>query len=159
MYNDYGAESPFTPKGQALYRLIAALVRRGVPIDAVGFQTHVALAPIPGFARQLARVAALGVDVELTEVDVRVPDGARPAVLNLQARAYRAIAEACLAVPRCRSITTWGGYDGDSVVPGEFPGFGRALLLDRELRPKAAYAALEALLRQGGHPSRLPPAG
>jgi len=148
VYNDYGAESPGTAKGRALPGFVRGLLDAGAPVDAIGFQTHAGLRPIPGFERQLRRIAALGVDVELTEVDVRVPDGAGPEVLAAQARAYRRIVRACLAVRRCRSITFWGVGDGVSWIPQFFPGFGRALLLDEDLQPKPAYTAVrEELLR------------
>jgi endo-1,4-beta-xylanase len=145
-YNDYGAESPDTPKGRALHQLVRALVGQGVPIDVVGFQTHADLEPIPGFERQLRRIAALGVDVELTEVDVRLPADATAADLDAQAMAYRRIVAACRAVPRCRGITFWGLDDGDSWIPEFFPGTGHALLLDAALRPKPAYAAVREAL-------------
>jgi endo-1,4-beta-xylanase len=123
-YNDYGAESPDTPKGRALHQLVRALVGQGVPIDVVGFQTHADLEPIPGFERQLRRIAAL----------------------DAQAVAYRRIVAACRAVPRCRGITFWGLDDGDSWIPEFFPGTGHALLLDAALRPKPAYAAVREAL-------------
>lgn len=146
VYNDYGAESPGTPKGKALYRLVKGLVQLRVPVDAIGFQTHVDLRPIPGFERQLRRIAALGVDVALTEVDVRLPESAGPEELEAQAVAYRRIVEACLAVERCRSITFWGLDDGDSWIPEFFPGSGHALLIDEDLRPKPAYEAVRRAL-------------
>jgi endo-1,4-beta-xylanase len=147
-YNDYGAESPDTPKGRALYRLVKGLEQLGAPIDVVGFQTHVDLRPIPGFERQLRRIAALGVDVEVTEADVKLPARATPADLRAQAAAYRRIVGACRAVARCTGITFWGLDDGDSWIPEFFPGHGNALLLDADLRPKPAYTAVrEALLR------------
>lgn len=147
-YNDYGAESPDTPKGRALYRLVEGLKKLGAPLDVVGFQTHVDTRPVPGFERQLRRIAALGVDVELTEVDVKLPADASDADLRAQAVAYARIVGACRAVPRCTGITFWGLDDGDSWIPEFFPGKGHALLLDADLRPKPAYAAVrEALLR------------
>ena len=146
-YNDYGAESPDTPKGRALYKLVRGLKRVGAPIDVVGFQTHVDSRPIAGFERQLRRVAALGVDVELTEVDVRLPAKPTRADLDAQAIAYRRIVGACAAVARCRGITFWGLDDGDSWVPQFFPGTGSALLLDRHLQPKPAYRAVRDALR------------
>lgn len=148
-YSDYGAESPATPKGRALYRLVRALVQQRVPLDVVGFQTHADLRPIPGFERQLRRIAALGVDVELTEVDVRLPADATPADLRAQAVAYRRIVEACRAVPRCRGITFWGVDDGNSWIPEFFPGMGNALLLDARLEPKPAYDAVRRALLRG----------
>ena len=157
-YNDFGAESPDTPKGRALYRFVRVLLDNDVPIDVVGFQVHADLELIPGFERQLRRIAALGVDVELTEVDVRLRDRPPPADpdeadelaqadLEDQAVAYSRIVGACRAVARCRGITFWGVDDGDSWIPEFFPGTGRALLLDAELKPKPAYTAVrEALL-------------
>lgn len=148
-YNDYGAESPDTPKGRSLYQLVRALKGQRVPIDVVGFQVHADLRRIPGFERQLRRVAALGVDVELTEVDVRLPAEASRADLRAQAAAYGRIVRACRAVARCRGITFWGLDDGDSWIPEFFPGTGNALLLDAQLRPKPAYGAVRrALLRE-----------
>lgn len=146
-YNDYGAESPDTPKGRSLYQLVRALTGQGVPIDVVGFQVHADLRPIPGFERQLRRVAALGVDIELTEVDVRLPEKVSSADLRSQAVAYRRIVRACRAVERCRGITFWGVDDGDSWIPEFFPGTGNALLLDAQLRPKPAYEAVRRALR------------
>jgi endo-1,4-beta-xylanase len=146
-YNDYGAESPDTPKGKALYKLVRGLKRVGAPIDVVGFQTHVDPKPIAGFERQLRRVAALGVDVELTEVDVRLPANPSQADLDAQAVAYRRIVRACAAVARCTAITFWGLDDGDSWVPEFFPGTGSALLLDADLKPKPAYRAVRLSLR------------
>lgn len=145
-YNDYGTESPGTPKGDALYRLVKGLLALDVPLDVVGFQTHVGVKPVAGFERQLRRVAALGVDVELTEVDVRLPEDAGPADLRAQAAAYRRLARACVAVERCTGITFWGLDDGDSWIPEFFPGNGHALLLDAELQPKPAYAAVREAL-------------
>lgn len=148
-YNDFGAESPDTPKGKALYELVKVLVDNDAPIDVVGFQTHADLRPIPGFERQLRRVAALGVDVELTEVDVRLPTEATAADLRAQAAAYRRIVGACRAVARCRGITFWGLDDGDSWIPEFFPGTGNALLLDAQLQPKPAYEAVRRALLRG----------
>lgn len=150
VYNDYGAESPDTPKGQALYRLVEGLRKLHVPIDAVGFQTHATPALIPGFVDQLRRIAALGVDVELTEVDVRLPAHPSRADLDAQAVAYRRIVDACVSVARCRAITFWGLDDGDSWIPEFYPGSGSALLLDDKLRPKPAYAAVAARMRGRG---------
>lgn len=145
-YNDYGAESPDTPKGQSLFRLIQVLVKQKVPIDVVGFQVHVDPQRIPGFELQLRRIATLGVDVELTEVDVRLPADATQADLDAQAVAYRRIVRACVAVARCRGITFWGLDDADSWIPEFFPGTGNALLLDASLQPKPAYSAVREAL-------------
>jgi endo-1,4-beta-xylanase len=146
-YNDYGTESPDSEKGKALYQLVRVLKGLRAPLDVVGFQTHVGVEPIPGFARQLRRVSDLGVDVELTEVDVRLPKDATEADLEAQARAYARIVRTCRSVPRCRGITVWGVSDADSWIPEFYPDFGHATLLDDDLRPKPAYRAFLAALR------------
>ena len=148
VYNEIGAEA-LGAKSDTVYRLVKALKQVDAPIDAVGFETHVTDTPIPTFARNLRRFAALGVDVELTEVDVRRHDGEDAAGgARRQAAAYRRIVDACRAVARCREIVFWGLDDADSWISGAFPGYGEATLLDPDLHPKPAYDAVrEALLR------------
>ena len=51
--------------------------------------------------------AALGVDVQITELDI---EGSGTA----QANNYRTVVNACLAVSRCTGITVWGVRDSDS---------------------------------------------
>lgn len=144
-YNDYGIESPGT-KSDAVYAMVRGLLARGVPIDGVGFQTHVDTTAIAGFAENLRRFAALGLDVELTETEVRLGDS-QPDPLHTQAVAYERIVAACRAVPRCTRITFWGLDDRDSFAPHAYPGFGRATLFDDSLEPKPAFAAVERALR------------
>jgi endo-1,4-beta-xylanase len=146
-YNDYGTESPDSEKGRALYQLVRALKGLEAPIDVVGFQAHADLNGFPDLERQLRRVAALGVDVELTEVVVRLPADATDEDLRRQAAVYRDIAAACRAVPRCRAITVWGLSDADSWIDEFYPDFGHATLLDDDLNPKPAYRAFAAALR------------
>lgn len=146
--NDYNIESA-GPKADALYNLVASMVARGVPIDGVGFQTHTA----PGWTTaqslgaQFVRYAALGLDVAVTELDVRIPLPATPASLTAQAVTYQNVVDACVAEPRCVSITTWGFTDAHSWIPGFFPGFGAALPWDAALQPKPAYLPLVPYLR------------
>ena len=147
VYNDYGAEER-GQKADDVYRLVKALKDHDVPIDAVGFQTHVDTQPIPGFVENLRRFAALGVDIELTEVDVRLRDGHGDAALGAQADAYRRVVEGCRAVSACKEFVVWGLDDADSWVPDAYPGFGDATLFDGDLHAKPAYGAVrEALLR------------
>ena len=147
VYNDYGIESP-GPKSDAVYALVRSLLRQGVPIDAVGFQTHVDTTAVRGFAANLRRFAALGLDVELTETEVRLGDD-QSDPLHTQAVAYERIVAACRAVPRCTRITFWGLDDRDSFAPKAYPGFGRATLFDSSLKPKPAFFAVRRALLAG----------
>lgn len=143
-YNDYGAEGEGT-KADAVYRLVAQLKHQGVPIDGVGLQGHVDTEPVPGYERNIARFARLGLRIELTEMDVRTKADAA-AERGAQAAQYERLVGDC---PRCTRFTVWGLDDADSWVPGAYPGFGHATLLDADLSPKPAFDAFRrALLRR-----------
>jgi endo-1,4-beta-xylanase len=146
VYNDYGIEG-LGPKSDAVYAMVRALLAQHVPIDAVGFQAHVDTTAVPGLLANLRRFAALGLDVELTETEVRLGDTQGDA-LHAQAMAYERLVAACRAVPRCTRITFWGLDDRDSFAPTAYPGFGRATLFDSSLRPKPAFFAVRRALRR-----------
>jgi GH35 family endo-1,4-beta-xylanase len=57
----------------------------------------------------LQRFAALGLEVELTELDIRVrTPGATAAELTAQAQGYANVVSARLAVAACDAIIVWG---------------------------------------------------
>ncbi|MCK9795744.1 endo-1,4-beta-xylanase [Isoptericola sp. 4D.3] len=142
--NDYNIEG-INAKSNAMYDLVADLKADGVPVDCVGLQAHLIGGQVPSTLQaNLQRFADLGVDVRLTELDIRVPVPASAASLTQQAADYRAVTEACLAVERCTGITVWGVDDGHSWVPDVFPGQGAALLWDASYQPKPAYTAFAA---------------
>ncbi|MDF6042177.1 endo-1,4-beta-xylanase [Streptomyces sp. JH14] len=158
--NDYNTEGPGA-KSDAMYDLVSELVAEGVPIDGVGFQGHLAVQyGFPGGMQQnLQRFADLGLDVAVTELDVRMQLPADATKLATQATYYRNVVEACLAVARCVGITVWDYTDKYSWVPGAFPGQGAANLYDENLRPKPSYAAVRTALggddEGGGEPGAL----
>lgn len=137
-YNDYSIEDWNSAKTQGVYRMVRDFKARGVPIDCVGFQAHFgAGGPPASFGTTLANFAALGVDVQITELDIA----------QAPPNAYANTVRACMNVPRCAGITVWGIRDTDSWRPGENP-----LLFDGGGNKKSAYyAALTAL---GGTPAR-----
>jgi endo-1,4-beta-xylanase len=145
-YNDFSTDG-MNAKSNAVFAMVQDFKRRGVPIDCVGFQSHLIVNQIPGdYQANLQRFANLGVDVNITELDIRMPTPASQANLQAQANNYRTVVAACLAVSRCTSITTWGITDKFSWVPGTFPGQGAALLFDNNYARKAAYnTTLQAL--------------
>lgn len=147
--NEIGAEAP-GPKADALYALARGLLRRGVPLDGVGFQGHFSSSGVPGgFAENVARFAALGLEVAITEADVALELPAGEAALQSQARIAAETARICTRLPRCRSITYWGFTDRHSWIPESQPGRGAATLLDEELRAKPAFRAVLEALRAG----------
>lgn len=119
-------------------------------IDAVGLQTHLVFGQPDWalFRTTMDRLAATGLDVHITELDVPVAPGA-PDRLQVQADRYRRVVETCLAVEACNVINVWGVDDGhtwiDSVLgPGWDP-----LLLDADRNRKPAYDAVRDTLAGG----------
>jgi endo-1,4-beta-xylanase len=133
-YNDYGTDG-VNAKSTAIYNMVVDFQARGVPIDCVGFQTHLGSdSDLSSYQENLQRFADLGVDVEITELDVGGSGAA-------QADVYRTVTEACLNVDRCTGITVWGITDKYSWRGDETP-----LLFDGNYQKKEAYqAVLDAL--------------
>jgi endo-1,4-beta-xylanase len=161
-YNDYSAET-MNAKSDGVYELLRELKNEGVKIDGVGWQMH----EIDGFRigpehrANAKRLAALGLELSITEMDVRIKLPATPEALRRQADAYRDAADFCLAEPACKALVLWGLTDKHSWIPKEFKETGDALIFDRFYRPKPAFAALfEAFERAAiGAPERAPARG
>jgi endo-1,4-beta-xylanase len=118
-YNDYEIEAPGSAKAEAAYALCKRLKDAGVPIHGIGFQMHVDPRGWPSGAelqRNFERFAALGLAIEITEMDV--PVGALPGDIDEKLRRQREITRdivaACVAVDKCSGITFWGVTDNDS---------------------------------------------
>jgi endo-1,4-beta-xylanase len=148
--NDYNVEG-VNAKSTAMYNLVSSLKSQGVPIDCVGFQSH--LATQYGFPGQLsqnvARFAALGVQVRFTELDVRIVLPADTNEINTQNTYYANIINACLASTACPGVTIWGFTDKYSWVPNTFPSEGQALIYDTNYNPKGDYTAVHDALAAG----------
>ncbi|HEX8628962.1 MAG TPA: endo-1,4-beta-xylanase [Catenuloplanes sp.] len=150
--NDYNVEG-VNAKSDAMYNLVRSFKAQGVPIDGVGLQAHFVLGQVPATLQQnIARFAALGVDVAITELDVRMPLPATSAKLTQQARDYATVVRACLAVSRCVGITVWSFTDRYSWIPSTFPGTGAALPWDANYQHKPAYDAIATALGAGTAP-------
>jgi len=134
-YNDYNTDGQ-NAKSNAVFAMVQDFKQRGVPIDCVGFQGHFnAQSPVPSdFQQNLQRFANLGVDVQITELDI---EGSGTA----QADNYRRVVQACLAVSRCTGITVWGVTDKYSWRSGGTP-----LLFDGNYNKKPAYDAVLSAL-------------
>ncbi|WP_341720906.1 endo-1,4-beta-xylanase [Micromonospora sp. FIMYZ51] len=145
-YNDYNIDNWNDAKTQAVYRMVRDFKNRGVPIDCVGLQSHfTGGSNYPSnYRTTLSSFAALGVDVHITELDIR----------NAPSDAYRNTVNDCLAVPRCKGITVWGIRDSDSWRSNESP-----LLFDGGGNKKAAYTAVLNALNSAtpGNPTTPPP--
>jgi endo-1,4-beta-xylanase len=156
-YNDYAIED-WGVKSTAVYDWVKQQKAAGVPIDGVGFQTH--LSTEYGFPdynghtmqQNLQRFADLGLKVAETEVDVRTdvtPGTNTPLTPELQQQQrdyWKKTLQACLAVRECISYTVWGVSDNQSWVPSTFPGKGAALLYDDQVQAKPQFSDLQEVL-------------
>ena len=159
-YNEAEGEG-LNRKSDAIYAMIKDFRQRGVPIHGVGLQMHIPLleADIPAVAANIARLTALGVQVQITELDVSLPLDSGGLVqaedLARQAGIYRGIVRACLNSPGCTAIQTWGFTDKYSWIGSHSHGArGQALPFDRTYQPKAAYRALLEEMLAGRPPVR-----
>lgn len=68
--NDYNTE--IDPKRETLYKLVTDLLAQGVPIDGIGHQSHIQIGwpSIPEIEKTINMFAALGLDNQITELDV-----------------------------------------------------------------------------------------
>ncbi|WP_440901127.1 endo-1,4-beta-xylanase, partial [Actinosynnema sp.] len=139
-YNDYNTDNWSHAKTQGVYRMVQDFKSRGVPIDCVGFQAHFNSGnPVPSnYHTTLGNFAALGVDVQITELDIEGSGSS-------QAQQYQGVTQACLSVDRCTGITVWGIRDTDS-----WRASGTPLLFDGSGNKKAAYNSVLAVLNEGG---------
>ncbi|MFG1688452.1 endo-1,4-beta-xylanase [Nonomuraea sp. NPDC049269] len=156
--NDYNVEG-INAKSTAMYNLVSSLRQQGVPVDCVGFQGHLAIQyGFPSQVQQnMQRFADLGVQVRVTELDVRMimpRDATKDAT---QATYYRDVVNACLAVTACAGITIWGFTDKYSWVPDTFSGQGAALIYDASYQQKPAYTAVHDALAGGTSTDTTPP--
>jgi len=144
-YNDYSAED-ISPKSDAIYDLVRELKQADVPVDGVGWQMHVSEGwrATAGHRENAARLRALGLELSMTEVDVRLKLPATQAGLEDQAASYREMME--LALDTCAALLVWGFTDKYSWIPGFRPGYGAALPFDAEYQPKPAYEAIKRAL-------------
>ncbi len=147
-YNDYSIESPGA-KFTAVYNMVKDFVARGVPIHGVGLQMHLDANGSPstaGLTQNIQMLTALGLQVHITEMDVRIPvdanGNASAANLQAEAQTYQRILTVCLQNPGCTAFQTWGFTDQYSWIPGSYPGFGAALPFDTNYQPKPAFSAM-----------------
>jgi endo-1,4-beta-xylanase len=154
-YNDFSAED-MGGKSKLVYNLVRDLKQQGVPIDGVGWQMHIDTRfGVKSSHRDNAkRLADLGLELSITELDVKMELPPAPEALTRQAEVYREVAQFCLTTPNCRALVLWGFTDKYSWIPAISPGSGDALIFDDQYQPKPAYAGLKQALQ--GATSSLP---
>jgi endo-1,4-beta-xylanase len=108
-YNDFSIETAGAKSTGAL-NIVKTLQAAGTKIDGVGFQSHFIVGSTPSMASQISNLqsfTALGVEVALTELDIRMKLPSTAANLKQQSTDYQNTVAACLAVTGCVGITVW----------------------------------------------------
>lgn len=146
---------------RALYGLLDEMKKRGVPIDAVGLESHLSLERMHAFDekvfdRLLGELTGRGLDIMLTELDV-IDRGAPPDIAKrdaVVAAAYSRYLGVALANRAVKAVITWGLTDRYSwITNGHYPDSRRAdglpprpLPYDVDYVPKPAYVAIAEAL-------------
>ena len=141
----YGIETPGA-KTDAVLRWVTEQKAAGVPIDGVGFQSHLTC-NCPGcndtatIAATMQRYVKADFKVWVTELDVQMAEGCTE---EDQAAVYSAVLGACLALKEhCDAFMVWGFSDRYTWLPTKAPN-----LYTADYRPKPAYYALREVLQQ-----------
>ena len=151
-YNDYGTEG-LGGKADAAYALAKRLVEQGVPISGVGMQMHVGAVGGPSatdIEANMHRIAALGLLVNVSEMDTGVCDVSGDRATKLRAESVRMhdIVAACMSESRCVGVTLWGVTDKYSWLNGFAPcnpgqgGMPWGLAFDETYGRKPAWQAI-----------------
>ena len=170
VYNDYMSwEAGHEAHRAGVLRLLEGFRARGVPVDALGVQSHIGSGNSDdsvGFdtARErdwrlfLDEVVGMGFELAITEFDVH--DKNLPAAIDLRDQAVADLAERYLDLmldyPQTRTVMLWGLADHYSWLQGLWPradrGAKRPTPYDAAFRPKPLRAAIARSLARA--PSR-----
>ena len=146
--------------------MVKSMIDRGIPIDGVGMQQHLAIGNIQNveqfektLQKNIGRLVDLSLVVHITEFDIKCADTCD---LEKQADIYGAAVRACLAnkpntttigAAGCQSFETWGFTDKVSWLNGErckpVEGPCHALPFNEQYQPKPAVASMLQVLKGG----------
>ena len=144
--NDYNLESS-PQKLNALINFVTELKNKGVKITGIGTQMHISLnTSVSGIDNMFQKLAATGLKVRVSELDIRVnPQSVAnftftSAIANSQSNMYRQVALSYLKyVPAAQrgGITIWGLTDNTSWLYNNGTDF--PLLFNTQYNKKEAY--------------------
>ena len=149
-YGEYMTEE-INPKSDGVYTLVSGMIQRGVPIHGVGFQSHLGLSYLPkldSLTQNFNRFNQLGLEVQFTELDMKIQDGKGSLEKRLaeQAKAYSDLLRVCLQAKKCTALITWGFTDRYTWIANVTGEVEAPLIFDESYRPKPAYKAIQEVL-------------
>lgn len=148
-YNDYGLNNP--SKRQACLNLVEMLSDSGAPIDGIGMQAHYKLDSytsdkatwLKNFEDSVKAFIDAGLDVQITELDIRFEGELTDELEAEQGEMYGKIFEICRKNAKTAGkahgvtgVTTWGVQDGCNSAwsDGQYP-----LIFGTDKQPKKAF--------------------
>ena len=135
-YNDYNTAMPGKLRG--IVRLLESLIPEG-NIDGYGFQMHhkVGSPTVQQIRTSVDTIAALGLKIRVSELDVGVTDSSEKSFTN-QAKLYASVMKILLIYSeQVEAVQVWGLTDSMSWRSREYP-----LLFDGRGNPKPAFWAV-----------------
>ncbi|HUI35113.1 MAG TPA: endo-1,4-beta-xylanase [Stellaceae bacterium] len=165
VYNEFDIEMEKPDqleKRRVMFELIDGFQKRGVPLDAIGLQSHLFYEDMEhfdekAFSRFLDEIASRGLQIMVTELDC-VDNGAPSDIAARDAAVasvYRRYLDVALAHQAVTSVITWGVSDRMSWIvsvgdprtkrpDGQRP---RPLPFDADMQPKPVYWAMVDALK------------
>jgi endo-1,4-beta-xylanase len=87
-------------------------MNQGTPIHGVGIEAHYLLGGVPtNLSDAMQSYISLGVEVAITELDIRMELPVTTAKLAQQAVDYAAVTKACVQTDGCVGLTVWDFTD------------------------------------------------
>lgn len=144
-YNEYGTEFGGL-KFEKMYEMLKGMKARGVPVDGVGLQMHIGLgakSQTKKLASTIRKLGELGLEVQITELDVAMQLPSTDKKLQTQAEIFGDITAIAMKEKACTALLMWGFTDKHSWLPQFSDGKrGCGLIFDEQYRPKPAYTAM-----------------
>ncbi len=134
-------------KSNATYTFLKDMLDKRVPIDGVGLEMHLTtnyyFPKKQDIAKQMKRLAELGLEIHITEIDHRFHN--EDVNLTKTAETYNDILKTCLHNSNCKAFVMWGFTDKHhwlvSKFPDQMPG-----IFDKYYNPKISYYKLKETL-------------
>ncbi|HSD55985.1 MAG TPA: endo-1,4-beta-xylanase [Candidatus Saccharimonadales bacterium] len=143
--NEFGLEED-GERWDYFFQLVKKLKAQGIPIDGVGFQSHIYESRdrinAATLREHIDQLADIGLVSRISENDVYSDDG-----LQQQAIQYAVVLKACFQAPSCVSYTTWGVSDRYDMFRDDDNSlqYGEDFLWDKNMQPTPAVAAMRKI--------------
>ncbi|WP_051585735.1 endo-1,4-beta-xylanase [Caldanaerobius polysaccharolyticus] len=137
--NDYNIENNGA-KTQAMYNLVKKLKDEGIPVDGIGMQMHINInSNVDNIKASIEKFASLGVQIQITELDMNMQGNVSQDALLRQARLYKQLFDVLKQEKQyITAVVFWGVSDDVTWLSQP----NAPLLFDSNLQAKPAYWAI-----------------